>query len=156
MAVSNILLGVYFDLVKIPDGGGKTISIFGKYSHTIPLAHISWLAVTCTIGFIIFFSLGWGALPWLLMSEIFPPRVRGSASSFVTLVNWLLVFVVTNSFHYMLATFYEQGTFWFFAFFSFLSFLYTYFCVPETKGKTLEEIEQMFVGRDTFSLSASS
>ena len=156
MSASNLLLGVYFDLADIPDAPGHQISIFGKFSHTVPLPDISWLAITCNIGFIVFFSLGWGPLPWLLMSEIFPPRVRGAASSVVTLVNWVLVFVVTNSFPYMLQVMHEQGTFWFFAVFSFLSFVYTYLCVPETKGKTLEEIEQIFTGRHTFTVSSDT
>lgn len=148
MAISNFLMGVFFDIAKLPkDPDNPQISIFGKYSHSVPLSDISWLAIVCVIAFVVFFSLGWGPLPWLLMSEIFPPRVRGIASGFVTLVNWMFVFVVTNTFHQMLGSMHEQGTFWFFAVFSFVGFLYTYFAVPETRGKTLEEIEQIFIGR---------
>ena len=151
MSISNLLLGVFFDIAKLPNDE-KQISIFGKYAHSIPLSEISWLAIVCVITFIVFFSLGWGPLPWLLMSEIFPPRVRGVASGFVTLVNWVFVFIVTNSFHGMLGTLHEQGTFWFFAGFCFVSFLYTLFFVPETKGKTLEEIEKIFYRRHEVTL----
>ena len=156
MSLCNLLLGVFFDLAKIPDTDGHQISVFGKFSHTVPLENISWLAITCNIGCIMFFSLGWGPIPWLLMGEIFPPRVRGAASSVVTLVNFVLIFVVTNSFPYMLETMYGQGTFWFFAVFCLIIFVYTYFCVPETKGKTLEEIEQIFTGRHSVTVYADT
>ena len=121
MFVCTLLLGVYYDIAEIPlEEGQKRISIFGgSVSHSVPLNHISWLAVLCVIFYIIVFSLGWGPLPWLLMSEIFPPRARGFASGIVTFVNWLLVFVVTKTF-------------------------FVFFCVPETKGKSLEEIEKIF------------
>jgi len=145
MAISLLLLGIYYDIAKIPLAPGeKTISIFGHASHSVPLGQISWLAIVSVIVYIIVFSLGWGPLPWLLMSEIFPPRARGFASGMVTLVNWTLVFVVTKTFNLMTLTFYKQGTFWFFGAFSLASFFFVMFFVPETKGKTLEEIELMF------------
>lgn len=146
MFVCTLLLGIYYDIAKLPkDADEKQISIFGSWSHSVALSNISWLAVLCVLVYIIVFSLGWGPLPWLLMSEIFPPRARGLASGIVTLINWSFVFVVTYSFDSMTRTFYEQGTFWFFSGFSLLSFLFVLFFVPETKGKTLEEIEQIFM-----------
>lgn len=143
MFLCTLLLGIYYDIAKI-DNDENTISIFGKISHTVPLHQISWLAALCVIVYIIVFSIGWGPLPWLLMSEIFPPRARGFASGIVTFVNWLLVFVVTKFFHNMIVSFHEQGTFWFFSAFSLASFFFVFFCVPETKGKSLEDIEQLF------------
>ncbi|XP_057309932.1 solute carrier family 2, facilitated glucose transporter member 8-like [Hydractinia symbiolongicarpus] len=146
MFACTLLLGIYYDIAKLPkDTDEKQISIFGSWSHSVALSNISWLAVLCVLVYIIVFSLGWGPLPWLLMSEIFPPRARGLASGIVTLINWSFVFVVTYSFDSMTRTFYEQGTFWFFSGFSLLSFLFVLFFVPETKGKTLEEIEQIFM-----------
>ena len=143
MFICSFLLAIYYDIAKIPlEKGQKTISIFGSnISHSVPLNQISWLGVLCVIVYIAVFSLGWGPLPWLLMSEIFQPRVRGVASAIVTFINWTLVFLVTKTFQYMIESFYEQGTFFFFSGFCLASFFFVFFFVPETKGKTLEEIQ---------------
>lgn len=144
MGVTLLLLGVYYDLASINNPKAKKVSIFGKYSHTVPEDQISWMAILSVVIFIVMFSIGWGPLPWLLMSEIFPPRARGLACGMVTLVNWTLVFVITKTFDQMTKSLSLQGTFWFFAFNSFMSVLYTLCFVPETKGKSLEEIELIF------------
>ena len=144
MGVSLVLLGVYYDLASIDNNEAKKVSIFGKYSHTVPEDQISWMAILSVVIFIVMFSIGWGPLPWVLMSEIFPPRARGLACGMVTWVNWTLVFVITNTFARMTESLSPQGTFWFFAFFSFMSVLYTFCFVPETKGKSLEEVELIF------------
>ena len=143
MCVCNVGIGVYYDLAQ--RGNSTTNGTSHSWYHSVPNEQISWLAVSSAVIFIIVFSLGWGPLPWLLMSEIFPPRARGLASGICTLVNWMFVFVVTKNFPSMITAFSEQGTFWFFAAWCFLSFLFVYFFVPETKGRTLEEIEHYFM-----------
>lgn len=142
MFICLFVLGIYYDIADLAIK--NPISIFGKYSHTVPAHSISWLAVLCVVVYIAVFSIGWGPLPWVLMSELFPPRAKSLASGTVTLFNWLFVFIVTSLFHQMTLTLHEQGTFWFFAGWSLLSFLFVLFFVPETKGRTLEEIEEMF------------
>ena len=144
MGVTLFLLGMYYDLASINNKEAKKVSIFGKYSHTVPEDHISWMAILSVVIFIVMFSIGWGPLPWVLMSEIFPPRARGLGCGMVTLVNWSLVFAITRTFDEMTESLSQQGTFWFFAFSSFMSVLYTLCFVPETKGKSLEEIELVF------------
>ena len=145
MFVCNICLGVYYDLKKTTNGtASEASSTLQSFDHSIPADHITWLAIGGAVLFIILFSLGWGPLPWLLMSEVFPPRAKGLASSICTLTNWLFVFLVTKNFPSMISSFTEQGTFWFFAGWCLLSFVFVYFLVPETKGRTLEEIEHYF------------
>lgn len=144
MGVMLLLLGMYYDLASINNLEAKKVSIFGKYSHTVPEDQISWMAILSVVVFIVMFSIGWGPLPWVLMSEIFPPRARGLACGMVTLVNWTSVFVITKTFDQMTKSLSSQGTFWFFGFNSFMSVLYTLCFVPETKGKSLEEIELIF------------
>ena len=144
MGVTLFLLGMYYDLASINNKEAKKVSVFGKYSHTVPKDHISWMAILSVVIFIVMFSIGWGPLPWVLMSEIFPPRARGLGCGMVTLVNWSLVFAITITFDQMTKSLSQQGTFWFFAFSSFMSVLYTLCFVPETKGKSLEEIELVF------------
>ena len=135
-------LGLYYDITIFDTKLDGQIDIF--HHRTVPVEKISWLAVTCVIIFIAVFSLGWGPIPWMLMSELFPPKARDVAGAFVNVVNWLSAFLVMKFFPQMKVALKDQGTFWFFAGFSLLSFLFTLFFVPETKGKTLEEIERYF------------
>lgn len=137
------ILGVYYDITVFNDGE-KHVDIFDH--RTVPVSSISWLAVLCVIVYIIAFSVGWGPIPWMLMSELFSPIARDTAGSIVNLINWLSAFLVVKFFPDMKAALYAQGVFWFFGGFAFLSFLFTLFFVPETKGKTLEEIESYFSG----------
>ena len=146
MFLCQFILGLYFDLVEV-EGEDNKISIFGKFSHKISSHHFSVLALLCIFVYIAVFSIGWGPLPWLLMSELLPPKARGTFGSIVALLYWVFVFITTNLFHELISTLFVQGTFWLFAGFSILSFLFTLFYLPETKGKTLEEIEEMFAER---------
>jgi len=132
MTVTLLLLGIYYDIAKITlISGEKTISIFGNASHSVELSQISWLAIVSVIIYIFVFSLGWGPIPWLLMSEIFPTRARGFAGGAVTLFNWTLGFVVVKTFNAMTLSFYKQGTFWFFGVFLLGIFFFLMFFVPD-------------------------
>ena len=109
--------------------------------------------------FISGFSLGLGPIPWLIMSEIFPTKVRGVASGIATQVNWLGVFIVIKFYDDMTASMHFYGTYWFFAAVCFLCVIYVFVFLPETKGKTLEEVEELFANhrdlRDTDSFGSN-
>ena len=147
MCLCQISIGTYYELNKSLHSNqtntSMTLDSLGSASHSLHSEH-SWLAIGGAYLFIAFFSLGWGPLPWLLMSEVFPPRAKGLAGSICTLINWLFVFLVTKVFPSMIAAFTEEGTFWFFAGWCLLSFIFVYFLVPETKGRSLEDIELYF------------
>ena len=132
MLISCVSMGTYFYM---------TNNILNKASTPLD---ISWLAVTSLAVYIVAFAIGWGPCPWLMMSEIFPVSARGKASGIATFFNWLNSFIVTKAFSYMLASLTPAGTFWFFAFVLLLSLVFVYTYVPETKGKTLEEVQQYF------------
>ena len=148
MCVSLLALGVYFEIYMPPaspaNGGlaSDTVSLLGSASHSEPATTISWLSILSIVLFFLSFALASGPVPWLVMSEIFPLRARGPASSFATLANWTMAFIVTNTFKSMVATLTNQGVYWSYAGLCFLAFLFL--LMPETKGKTLEEIETMF------------
>ncbi|XP_040504860.1 solute carrier family 2, facilitated glucose transporter member 8 isoform X2 [Gallus gallus] len=90
------------------------------------------------------FALGWGPVPWLVMSEIFPLKARGVSSSACVLTNWVMAFLVTKEFHDFIGFLTSYGTFWLFSAFCCLSVTFAAFYVPETKGRTLEQIEAYF------------
>ncbi|KAJ0977612.1 hypothetical protein J5N97_013086 [Dioscorea zingiberensis] len=86
------------------------------------------------------FSLGMGGIPWVIMSEIFPINMKGSAGSLVTLINWFGSWVVSYGFNFLMA-WNSAGTFFIFATVCGLTILFVTKLVPETKGRTLEEIQ---------------
>ncbi|KAJ6762809.1 hypothetical protein OIU79_023533 [Salix purpurea] len=96
------------------------------------------------LGFSYAFSVGMSGIPWVIMSEIFPINVKASAGSLVTLVTWSSAWLVTFAFNFMLE-WSSPGTFFFFASISALAFLFTWIMVPETKGRSLEDIHATLI-----------
>lgn len=94
--------------------------------------------------FIAFFASCIGPVFWTLISEIFPNRIRGKAVAFATFTNWIFNFLVVLLFPHFLASVGGVVTFLFLALMSFLQLLFTYLYLPETKGKSLEEIEKLW------------
>ncbi|KAG9468622.1 hypothetical protein GDO78_022302 [Eleutherodactylus coqui] len=143
MAVSTTLLGVYFrvSVAHMNNSLDLTVPVDMVDSATDQLA---WLALLSMGLFIAGFAIGWGPIPWLLMSEIFPLRARGVASGVCVVTNWGCAFLVTKVFHNLLDLLTSYGTFWLFAAFCGLNVFFTILCIPETKGKTLEQIESYF------------
>ena len=104
----------------------------------------TWLALAALVAYIVSFSLGLGAIPWLIMGEIFPGHVRALGSSVATMLNWTCSFVVTETFDYVRLALGPAGTFLGFCAVCVAGFVFVAACVPETKGKSLEEIQALF------------
>jgi sugar porter (SP) family MFS transporter len=98
----------------------------------------------CILMFIAFFASCIGPVFWTLLSEIFPNKIRGKALAFASFTQWIFNFLVVLLFPHFLASLGGTKTFLFLAVMSFLQLLFTYLYVPETKGKSLEEIEHMW------------
>ena len=98
----------------------------------------------CIMLFLAFFSSCIGPVFWTLVSEIFPNRIRGKALAFASFTQWIFNFLVVLLFPHFLALLGGATTFLFLAVMSFAQWLFTYIYVPETKGKSLEEIELLW------------
>ncbi|GMH13172.1 hypothetical protein Nepgr_015013 [Nepenthes gracilis] len=90
------------------------------------------------------YPLGMGGIPFILMSEIFPINIKGSAGSLATVVNWSTSWIVSYAFNFML-DWNSSGTFFIFAAVNTLSVLFIVKLVPETKGRSLEEIQESLI-----------
>jgi len=114
---------------------------------TVPThsAAFSYVALISAVSYMASYSLGYGPLPWVLLSELIPLRARATVGGIAVFLTWLLTFFVTKIFAPLSAIIGVAGCFWIFAGFSALSLLYVGFLLPETKGRTLEEIEYYFV-----------
>ncbi|KAK7284313.1 hypothetical protein RJT34_19058 [Clitoria ternatea] len=98
------------------------------------------LALVGVLVYVGSYSIGIGAIPWVIMSEIFPINVKGSAGSLVTLVSWLCSWIVSYGFNFLM-TWSSAGTFFLFSSACGFTVLFVAKLVPETKGRTLEEIQ---------------
>ncbi len=92
--------------------------------------------------FVTFFALSMGPVTWVVLSEIFPNRIRGTATSIATVALWTTNLVVTQMFPILRKQMGSAMTFWVFMIMCLFAFFFVLAIVPETKGKTLEEIEQ--------------
>ena len=124
-----ILLGISFILVGV---------CFHTQSQGIHVLFVVLLSIA-------FFASTIGPVTWVLISELFPNRIRGLAISIAVLALWIANFVLSLTFPSLNATLGPAKTFWIYAGVCFIGALFIFFYVPETKGKTLEQIERELV-----------
>jgi len=133
--------------------GRKTLLLVGTFGMTIFLALSGWsisladggiLPMLCLIGFIVFFSFSQGAVIWVFISEIFPNSIRSKGQSLGSTTHWLAAAFISFLFP-IIAEDVVNGvelSFYFFAAMMALHFWFAWRYLPETKGKSLEEIER--------------
>jgi SP family arabinose:H+ symporter-like MFS transporter len=152
--VNLLFTGVAIALVD--RAGRRPLLLIGTAVQVIALAVVGWLFHTNSGGVILLvaivsftgaFALALGPIGWLLCSEIFPNKVRGRAMSVASFTVWVSCYVVAQTFP-MLNDSPRVGpalTFWIYGAVSLLAFLIVFFMVPETKGRSLEEIEEYWL-----------
>merc|ERR1711988_1127132 len=107
-----------------------------------------WLAILSSLFYIVFFSLGLGPTPWLMMGELFPQQIRAPASAIASALNWTCSFFITQTISDLKAAFTFSGVFLFYGVVLLLGAMYVAIKVPETKGKSLAQVQQMLGGGD--------
>ncbi|MDD4899038.1 MAG: sugar porter family MFS transporter [Candidatus Omnitrophica bacterium] len=137
---------------------GMTISlaILGIAFYLPSLSGIlKWIAVGSVLFYIASFAISLGPIFWLMIAEIYPLKIRGRAMSLATLANWGFNMIVAASFLTLTDKLGKAGTFWLFAVICVVGIIYSYFFVPETKGLTLEQIEEhLHSGKGLYKLGA--
>ncbi|NWT32406.1 GTR6 protein, partial [Cardinalis cardinalis] len=153
MLVSNLTMGLYIHFEPASHNGtvANTTLVSSANHPAEPTNYITLIPLLATMFFIMGYAMGWGPITWLLMSEILPLKARGVASGLCVLVSWLTAFTLTQFFLPVVNAFGLEVPFLFFAVISAGNILFTGCCVPETKGRSLEQIEAFFrTGRRSF------
>jgi SP family xylose:H+ symportor-like MFS transporter len=126
-------------LMLLGAAGLSILYLLISYLLGIKAASVSWFLLTA-IGI---YALTLAPVTWVLISEIFPNKVRGTATSIAVLSLWAAYFILTFTFPVMYSKLQEK-TFYVYAVICFIGFVFVYKKVRETKGKTLEELETVF------------
>ncbi len=132
IAISMLVLAYGFDAATYTEAGELI-----EMNSTLILVGI--------LGFVASFSLSLGPVMWVLFSELFPNKIRGIAISFVGLINSSVSFLVQLVFPWELENFGNSITFLIYGIFAIIGFVFVMRVLPETKGRTLEELETELV-----------
>lgn len=120
-------------------------SLQRKWSlNSCPNNNLAPLAIIAMLIYIAFFAPGMGPLPWTVNSEIYPTWARSSAVAIATTVNWISNLIVSMTFLTLTDAIGQPSTFALYAGLGLLGLLFVVFFLPETKGRTLEEVEELF------------
>ncbi len=105
---------------------------------------VGWVTLVALVVFITSFAFSLGPVVWTVINEIFPGHIRGRAVAVATGANWGANFLVSQFFLTLIHGIGIAGSFWLFAFFCVVSWIWIYRKLPETKGRSLEQIEQFW------------
>jgi sugar porter (SP) family MFS transporter len=148
------LLFTFVALGVVDRGGRRVLMLFGAaglaviyvamgfcYHHHVqglPMLLLVLAAIAC-------YSMSLAPVTWVVISEIFPNRIRGAAMSVAVTSLWIACFILTYTFPLLKGHLGPAGTFWLYAGICVAGFIFICFRLPETKGKTLEQIEKELV-----------
>ncbi len=151
MGLVNVIFTVVA-ILTVDRWGRKPLLMVGSIGMAIGMFAIGLLAFMKIIGistlvFIIIytasFMMSWGPICWVLISELFPNKIRGKAVAVAVAAQWTANYFISSTYPAMME--FSSGlTYWFYGLMSILSFFFVWRMVPETKGKTLEEMEHLW------------
>ncbi len=151
MGLVNVIFTVVA-IMTVDKWGRKPLLMVGSIGMAIGMFAIGLLAFMKIIGistlvFIIIytasFMMSWGPICWVLISELFPNKIRGKAVAVAVAAQWAANYFISSTYPAMME-FSSGGTYWFYGVMSIISFFFVWKMVPETKGKTLEEMEYLW------------
>lgn len=133
MFVSLGILGAYFYVEDVPSS-------------------LTWIPLASLVLYILSFNFGMSSIPYTLISELFPTKIKNTVSTVVPSIGWTVSFLIANSFNSMNNAVGQAGTFWIFGGASFAGGVFSILFVPETKGKSFAEIQDMLEQQPTIQI----
>jgi SP family xylose:H+ symportor-like MFS transporter len=150
MGLVNVIFTV-IAIMKVDKWGRKPLLITGSIGMAVGMFAISTLAfcniigistLVCIIVYTAFFMMSWGPMCWVLISEIFPNKIRGKAVAIAVAIQWFANYLISSTYPPMME--YSSGMTYAYGLMSVLSALFVWKVIPETKGKSLEEMEKVW------------
>jgi SP family arabinose:H+ symporter-like MFS transporter len=147
------LVFTLFALWLVDKAGRKTLVIAGSTVQFISFLSVGWLyhvhgngvaVLVFVMSFVAGHAFGNGVACWVIISEIYPTKVRGRGMSIAVSALWVVGYLGNQMFPIMQKTMGSDGTFWFFSFGALLTAVLVAWLIPETKGRSLEEITKMW------------
>jgi sugar porter (SP) family MFS transporter len=151
---SVMVVAVIITMLTVDRLGRKSLLLFGTGSMAIVYAimgycfyssYSGYIVVFLVLANVLFYSITLAPLLWVVLSEIFPNRIRGAAMSIAAFAHWVGNFSLTFTFPAIKEDLGWANNFWLYGIICAIGFITLYFILPETKGKTLEEIEHGFM-----------
>jgi sugar porter (SP) family MFS transporter len=158
---ANVLIGAInfagtiAAMLTIDRIGRRALLLFGSAGMAVSLAALGYafhqperpyeVIVALILAYVFCFAVSLGPGVWVYISEIFPNAVRGRAMSVATMTVWIACLAVTLTFLTLIQALTAAGAFWFYGALCVVTFVFVLRCLPETKGKTLEEIQAFWV-----------
>lgn len=137
MCLCSLIAGIYMYLNVIPPDTFKSINVTkGQEDDNIPLY--------CTLGYVCFSSLGYLVIPWTLIGDLLPVKVRGKLGGFLVSVAYIFMFGIVKVFPSLLNFIKIQCLFFILTVVNLCGVIFVFFFLPETLGKSFSEIEQYF------------
>ena len=139
--------------------GRKPLMIIGALGMAVAMLSLGfvffsgatgYLALACMMLYVASFAVSWGPVTWVLLSEIFPNKIRGKAMAIAVAAQWVSNYLVSLTFPmmddstYLTEQFNHGFAYWIYGLMSLLAMFFVWKFVPETKGKTLEEMETLW------------
>jgi len=157
VSVVNLIFTL-FALWLIDRVGRKTLILAGTLTQFLSFVCVGWLyhlhgsgmaVLLFVMTFVAGHAFGNGVACWVIISEIYPTKVRGRAMSIATTALWLVGYFGNQTFPLMQKYLGNGGTFWWFSFAALTNFLFVFWLIPETKGRSLEEITRFWKSGST-------
>lgn len=108
-------------------------------------ATFTWIPIMCLFLFYACSTIGYLIVPWVMIGEVFPRQIRGMMGGMSTCVGHFSIFIVVQTYPFLQDAVSKPGTFAMYGALSLTSTLFFYYFCPETKGKSLQEIEESFI-----------
>ena len=139
--------------LKLVDSKGrKTLLLWGAFGMAISLGYLTYAflqpeknsmgVLIALLGYISFFAASFAPVMWVIISEIYPNRIKGIAMSFSTAISWGCTFLTVYFAPIIRANLGDSALIGIFGIFTVLAFIFVKIWIPETKGKSLEQIEK--------------
>lgn len=151
VGIVNVLMTIV--ALKLVDSKGrKTLLLWGAFGMAVSLGYLTYAflqpeknsvgVLIALLGYISFFAASFAPVMWVIISEIYPNRIKGLAMSFSTAVSWGCTFLTVYFAPIIRANLGDSTLFGIFGIFTVIAFIFVKFWIPETKGKSLEQIEK--------------